>query len=145
MPITPFSFDEPKISRMFVFRNATDTAPTAELVICSGKANFDFGGNTTQVPLKDEVRFAIPDLTVAEGAVLETTTMVCMSGLEAVSTSTPPVAFQIMNWTIESAQSVQDGTQVVVDVNLAIFALPPQNALIIRGVAYHVTILLRKD
>lgn len=122
---------------MFVFRNATDTTPTAQLLICTGIANFGFGssGNNSTGA---EVNFAIPNLTVADGQVLETTAMAAFSNLgNAFLQSTPlPSA---LSWSVDSVQASQNGSQVVVDASITIFG----SFTNIFGLAYHVTVLLR--
>jgi hypothetical protein len=134
--ITP-TIIEPKTSQMFVFRNATDTTPTAQLLICTGIANFFFqsnGNNSTGA----EVNFAIPNLTVADGQVLETTAMVAFSNLgnSFLQGTPPPIA---LSWSIDSVQASQNGSQVVVDASITVFG----TGTVIVGLAYHVTVLLR--
>jgi hypothetical protein len=134
--ITP-TIIEPKTSQMFVFRNATDTTPTAQLLICTGIANFSIlssGNNSTGA----EVNFAIPNLTVADGQVLETTAMVAFSNLgNTFLQSTPPT--NELTWSIDSVQASQNGSQVVVDASITVNG----SDTYIAGLAYHVTVLLR--
>jgi hypothetical protein len=134
MPITP-TITDTKISQMFVFRNSTDTTPTGQLVICSGIANFSFFAFPPNISAGDEVSFAIPNLTVNEGQVLETTVMVALvnSGNQNLQSG----AF--VSWSLDGAQATQNGTQVVLDANISVKGTDS----FIGKLAYHVTVLLR--
>jgi hypothetical protein len=134
MPITP-TLTDTKISQMFVFRNATDTTPTGQLVICSGIAAFGFFAFPPNNTASDEVSFAIPNLTVSEGQVLETTVMVALvnSGNQSLQSG----AF--VTWSLDGAQATQNGTQVVLDANISVNGT---NSFIGK-LAYHVSVLLR--
>lgn len=132
--ITP-TIIEPKTNHIFVFRNATDTTPTAQLLICTGIANFFFGSNGLVNQTGAEVNFAIPNLTVADGQVLETTAMAAFSGLgiQGFPITNP------FNWSVDSVQASQNGSQVVVDASITVYGTDTA----ILGLAYHVTVLLR--
>ncbi len=134
MPLTP-TISDAKISQMFVFRNSTDTTPTGQLVICSGIATFQLFAFNPNTSASDEVSFAIPNLTVNEGQVLETTVIVALvnSGSQNLQSGT------FVSWSLDGAQATQNGTQVVVDANISVNAT---NSFIFK-LAYHVTVLLR--
>jgi len=136
--ITPNSITNPKISKMFVFQKATDTTPTAQLWICSGIAVFNTDGSLTGA----DISIALPNLTVSEGQVLETTALVSINTLGINFPNPSPLSSggAISFWSIDTVTATQDGSQVVVNANVS---LTGASLLPITSLAYHVTLLLR--
>ena len=136
MPLTPAIYDA-KISRMFVFLKPTDTKPIGELLICTGIAsNFGLGVFGPNTQASDVVRFAIPNLSVAERHVLETTVLVTLAEFGSQGL---PGQWTYLLWSLDDAQASQIGHQVVVDAKITVKGTDN----IISKLAYHVTVLLR--